>query len=101
MTSDVQNVPDVWGLLERALPWMATQYGSREEFARLDPIRNQMRAALAQRDRFVLVPKEPTKEIRTALAQAYLFDPNDAFADKMVFVWTAALAAAPKPEGKP
>ncbi len=94
---DVQNVPDVWWLLEQAGDYLKlNSKGSRG-----DELRQHLADALSQRDRFVLVPKESTQEIRTALAQAYFFDPNDAFVDKMVFVWAAGLAAAPKPEQKP
>jgi len=52
MTSppDVQNVPDVWGLLEACLTVI------EEERASPSVCRN-IQAALAQRDRFVLVPK--------------------------------------------
>ena len=92
MTSppDVQNVPDVWALLEYLRAYFSE---NTEQYRAID-------AALSQRDRFVLVPKELTQDICTALAQAYLFDPNDAFVDKMVFVWAAGVAAAPKPEEK-
>jgi|SRR5467141_4514268 len=88
MTSppDVQNVPDVWTILEQA----------REEVlfwppAGRDRLPNKTRAvveaidaALAQRDRFVLVPKEPEesdererilKLIREELHQYYVSVP--------------------------
>lgn len=61
---DVQNVPDVFRLLEQALRWVGTSYGSPQEFARLNPLKQQIIDALAQRERFVLVSKEPTPDPR-------------------------------------
>src|SRR6266446_1300248 len=62
MTSppDVQNVPDVWGLLEQARDWIQQQTewqlaGSKT----VHPMALRIDAALAQRDRFVLVPFAP------------------------------------------
>jgi len=52
---DVQNVPDIWGILERArevLHWHKRDY---------DVLRD-IDAALAQRERFVLVPKKVEHE---------------------------------------
>jgi len=50
MTSppDVQNVPDVWGLLERA----------HDMLIDVRPFAAEVSAALRERDRFVLVPND-------------------------------------------
>ncbi|SRR6266699_4641784 len=77
---DVQNVPDVWGLLERA----------RDAILQRNDLRtvvSDIRDALAARDRFVLVPKAAPASMLTP----YL----------TIEQWRLILAAAPKPEGKP
>ncbi len=48
--------PDVWRLLEQALSWVGTSYGTPEEFAKLNPLKQEMIDAIAQGDRWELVP---------------------------------------------
>lgn len=101
MTSppDVQKVPDVWGLLEEAANV------ERVDRDRLYYFVGRVRTALAQRDRFVLVPKEADLE----MSDAYWADVNAAplalsgASKEELFRhrWVNVLAAAPKPEGKP
>jgi len=95
MTSqpDVQNVPDIWGLLQKLRKYVHSD----------EPDLNTLDAALAQRDRFVLVPKEPRnvsealhmiREHQTQIArlqQYVLGDPRE----------SVVVAAAPKPPEKP
>jgi len=82
MTSppDVQNVPDVWALLEQARDLLQRMSVGKPP---LD-CAYCINAALAQRDRFVLVPKEPAesdererilKLIREELHQYYVSVP--------------------------
>jgi len=77
--------PDVWALLERLIAVIDGPKLNDEKYS--FKAVEAARAALAQRDRFVLVPKEPTSEM--------IF--------QIVFRkgYRAMLAAAPKPEGKP
>ncbi len=91
---DVQNVPDVWGLLAEA-------YGSLA----LDNVNSGLLATieltLAQRDRFVLVPKEPTVEQLMAIRKRFMVDIQGAhMGPSAENSYRVALAAAPKPEGK-
>jgi len=91
---DVQNVPDVWGILERArevLHWHKRDY---------DVLRD-IDAALAQRDRFVLVPREPNSEMINAAMGSMESPSDDPFQIVFRNAYRAMLAAAPKPEGKP
>ncbi len=99
MTSppDVQNVPDVWTLLQEAanqLRYTAFMHSETERLmTRLD-------AALAQRDRFVLVPKELPKSVLDAInsgtdpAMRHIYD-HTSQADWAEYL--RLLAAAPKP----
>ncbi len=108
MTSppDVQNVPDVWTLLQEAanqLRYTAFMHSETERLmTRLD-------AALAQRDRFVMVPKEPTREMYDAAWSAWGDTSFDDMRDKLsadhlrrlfyMFAY-AMLVAAPNPTEK-
>ena len=80
MTSppDVQNVPDVWALLEQASASIYRLFHQTDDQRALI---SDINAALAQRDRFVLVPKEPERSdererilkiIREELHQSYV-----------------------------
>ncbi len=100
MTSppDVQNVPDVWGLLEWALK-RVLRYQSTISVQLGDDLPERIEAALLQRDRFVLVPKEPTQAMIDAGYEAagtapLVGKPIDYHQIK------AAIAAAPKPKDK-
>ncbi len=88
---DVQNVPDVWGLLQSALSSIGEHTGKRI-FANKEEAELLLKidAALAVRDRFVLVPQRPTDQMFHAGAKAI----------GIKEIWYAMLAAAPKPEGK-
>jgi len=57
--SDVQNVPDVWGLLGKSLALIEAIQTRSTPHAEVRAVQSLLDAALAQRDRFVLVPKEP------------------------------------------
>ncbi len=95
---DVQNVPDVWTLLEQARGALVTDgVWCRASHVALAPV---IDAALTQRDRFVLVPKEPTNGMVDAAREAAL---HGAEVELSIFYLEvkAAIAAAPKPEGKP
>jgi len=97
-TPDVQNVPDVWTLLEQARGALVTDgVWCRASHVALAPV---IDAALTQRDRFVLVPKEPTNGMVDAAREAAL---HGAEVELSIFYLEvkAAIAAAPKPEGKP
>jgi len=107
MTSppDVQNVPDVWGLLEEAynslrLRQVGEALPQRNEIERL---RKQVADALAKRERFVLVPRKPTTVMMQAGYDAYKREYVDGGNSDDIWsrTWDAMLAAAPKPEGKP
>jgi hypothetical protein len=85
---DVQNVPDVWGLLEQARDFLFDAYPmeTRRSKEWVD-IGQSIDAALAQRERFVLVPiKAPASMLTPYLT---------------IEQWRLMLAAAPKPKGKP
>ncbi len=67
---DVQNVPDVWALLEQALK-RVLRYQSTLSVQLGDDLPERIEAALSQRDRFVLVPKKMAEEaIGLAFARA-------------------------------
>ena len=93
MTSppDVQNVPDVWALLEQARDLLQRMSVGKPP---LD-CAYCINAALAQRDRFVLVPKEPDDAMIEAGAASYR--KQNGWLD----VWDEMLAAVPKPLEKP
>jgi hypothetical protein len=94
MTSppDVQNVPDVWTLLQRARDFIVADWAADHDVALpSDHIVDILDAALAQRDRFVLVPKEPTIEQLAAVRDV----------TSLRGMYRAFLVAAPKPDGKP
>jgi hypothetical protein len=111
--------PDVWALLDELRQYVI-EYGGLgrfEELARIDVV-------LAQRDRWQLVPKEPTEEILYAMHHQIDFDRTDQNTEKMehesqtscgdgmggvihagstikqdmLDAYHAALTAAPKPE---
>jgi len=69
MTSppDVQNVPDVWPLLKRMRDYMENNSGPGSW---ANEVIREADAALAQRDRFVLVPREPTQAMVDATYEA-------------------------------
>jgi hypothetical protein len=94
MTSplDVQNVPDVWGLLERAASYADSVYsnGADEKSTRAYSLYDAIQTALAQHERFVLVPKEPTIEQLAAVRDV----------TSLREMYRSFLIAAPKPEGK-
>lgn len=91
MTSppDVQNVPDIFGLLEWAHKALTGDYLSDETIAFM-PV---LEAALAQRDRFVLVPKEPVAHADHGILNW--------IADRQFRHETLLYAAAPTSKGKP
>jgi len=100
MTSapDVQNVPDVWGLLQSALSSIGEHTGKRIFADKEDTeLLRQIDAALAQRDRFVLVPKEPTPSMRRAGIGPWATSDLE---EAVRASYQAMLAASPKPEGK-
>ena len=84
MTSppDVQNVPDVWGLLEQARKDIFEWWAGRGSVDKSNELFLHIDTAIAQRDRFVLVPKEADSKMIEAAKR--VFHP----------------AAAPKSEGK-
>jgi len=99
MTSppDVQNVPDIWALLERMQTLLSNLPDVNFDYTPLDV---EVDTALAQRDRFVLVPKEPVAVFiysPTTLEYGvrWLNDPPMINGDLLYS------ARAPKPEGKP
>src|SRR6266853_1641492 len=77
---DVQNVPDVWGLLEQA---RASIYRLFHQTDGQRTLISDINAALAQRDRFALVPKEPTEEMLYAMHHKIDFHRSDQHTDKM------------------
>jgi hypothetical protein len=92
MTSppDVQNVPDVWGLLEQARNCMFDlRPGDRLT------IGDAISTALAQRERFVLVPKEATR------AESCAWRCYCTCGDECWQKTQERLATAPKVEEKP
>ena len=106
MTSppDVQNVPDVWGLLEQARRAyvelnLASNPTGPDWHKWYEHIRT-LDAALAQRERFVLVPKELPKSVLDAInsgtdpAMRHIYD-HTSQADWAEYL--RLLAAAPKP----
>lgn len=98
MTSptDVQNMPDVWALLEEAQQWFRLDLNMpTPEYAEFQAFGKLYLEALAQRNRWQLVPKEPTEEMLEALERAYA--PAEGTSMQ---AYAAALSAAPKPEGK-
>jgi len=82
--SDVQNVPDVWALLEQA---SASIYRLFHQTDGQRALISDINAALAQRDRFVLVPKEATPAMLQAMDDEY----------ETQIGYQAMLAAAPTP----
>lgn len=78
--------PNVWGLLEEASTWLLAGKGEHA----LSAFTEQLHAALAQRDRWQLVPKELTNVMSFAL-----FSRRDVPVQKL---WEAALVVAPKPK---
>lgn len=108
-TADVQNVPDVFRLLERARSLFLTDTLAKYEGmvdAQQHELLKAIDAALAQRERFVLVPKEPTEEMKMAGANAPLpavhIDSISGRAQLSASTcYRAMLAASPKSEGKP
>ena|SRR6266404_7866499 len=102
---DVQNVPDVWRLLKDASDVLCG--------FDVDPpqvLVKRLDAALAQRDRFVLVPKEPTTEQWNAVWDATGTDAMRHMRKvlsihdirQLYYEFNQImLAALPKPEGKP
>ena len=98
MTSppDVQNVPDVWGLLKEALDYINCQDNIDDGADLL----KRGYVSLSQRDRFVLVPKEPVAWLelnRDGSVIGVTLEPDD-YARKQGIV---PLVALPKPPGKP
>src|SRR6266853_5706741 len=69
---DVQNVPDVWTLLEQAREVVYNHVDRRvDSLGSHRPLIAAMDAALAQRDRFVMVPKEATPAMLQAMDDEY------------------------------
>ena len=87
---DVQNVPDVWAIIESYLSELerpdAGYLASPEGRLWVD----RVRSVLVQRDRFVLVPKEATPAMLQAMDDEY----------EAQIGYQAMLAAAPTPEWK-
>jgi|SRR5216683_8161634 len=108
------NVPDVWGLLERARSlFLADAHANYEGMvdAQQHELLEAVDAALAQRDRWQLVPKDPGHDRlqlifdwvmgnETADDDGHYWGTSDQVAKAKEF-WAALLAAAPKSEGKP
>ena len=89
-TPDMQNVPDVWAILQ--------EIRERNSFRAHVDLMDLIDDALAVRDRFVLVPREPTQEMRRAGVGQWMHGEAEAESRAR---YIAMLAAAPKPEGKP
>ncbi len=101
MTSppDVQNVPDVWGLLEQARDMMLHWATHTQKAARLrKELCDCIDAVLAQRDRFVLVPKEPVATVNWNPWGDFEVTWNP---ESVLASGTKLYAAAPKPPEKP
>jgi len=97
MTSppDVQNVPDVWALLQRARDFIVADWAADHDVALPSGhIVEILDYALAQRDRFVLVPREATQEMRRAGVGQWMHGEAEAESRAR---YIAMLAAAPKP----
>jgi len=96
MTSppDVQNVPDVWGLLEDVV--LDGGCGALKN----GTVRRII-IALTQRDRFMLVPKKATGEQLIAIRKQFMIDLHAQMGPSAENSYRVALAAAPKPEEKP
>jgi hypothetical protein len=96
----MDNMPDVWGLLSEAREVFETANWKQH----IGPLLKATDAALAQRDRWQLVPKEPTMKIMRAMeAPLGLTEDGAAYAATSSERYLAALAAAPQPgkqEGK-
>jgi len=96
---DVQNVPDIWTLLEKArsaaVELCVGAMPTSPDWHKWFEVRQEIDAALAQRDRFVLVPKDPYVQIRqyADMLRYHRDDLDDAI--------TFALAASPKLEETP
>lgn len=102
-TPDVQNVPDVWGLLEQARKWAGKPGDGGYALQRWVEI---LDVALAQRDRFVLVPNRVAMLLREATSEGFEDAgwTDESWADwwvEMRAAWPHVLAAAPKPPEKP
>jgi hypothetical protein len=90
--------PDVWALLEQARDFLFDAYPmeTRRSKEWVD-IGQSIDIALAQSDRFVLVPKEPTPKMIGAAIEASQTNETDTWHN----YYRAMLTAAPKPERKP
>lgn len=107
---DVQNVPDVWNVLEQAQTQLLQHEHAHTVPCPLCQIVYRINVVLAQRNRFVLVPKEPGHDRlelifdwvmgKEADDKGHYWGTSDQVA-KAKELWALLLAAAPKPDGKP
>ena len=109
---DVQNVPDLWTLLERArsaaVELCVAAMPTSPDWHKWFEVRQEIDAALSQRERFVLVPKEPTHEMQQAAVDVFADWPPLSGPNQWKWqregaseAWKLMLAAASKPQGKP